>query len=357
MSAIGSTGTQFLEGFVQGAAQGLSQGMGIQQTVDLAVRSGLAQCLSAVPGLNKMMQSLESLLPQMQPFGSGVSGPGQGVAGKLQQMLGGATNDMLGAVLNAALGPLAGGMAMDAMGGNPMGLLQGGGGGGYGGGMPGAGMMNPMAMEMAGQAALQKLLGDSGQGGYGMPGAPSASGGGLPQGGIAAEKTLRDNFSKLQGKDGLVSLQTINDIAVGGKCPDGSEPSPELRQACQQLRNDPSRFHALETAHHGGGGDMKIGMGDLDTVIKKHSPQQQLLDNFDHLKTKDGLITLQTINEIASGGKCPDGTEPSPALRKACQQMRDNPQMFASTETAKQGDLGKADMLISASDLKTTLKV
>lgn len=355
---IQQQGTQFIEGFLKGAAEGLTSGKGIQQSIEMGVMKGLEKALGSVPGMTPMLKALENLLPgAMNPAAGGGSQAGQGVGDKLQKMLGDGANAMLSGMMMAAMGPAAGGAALAAMGGDPMKMLTDMAKHAHahahhhhhhhhhfakadGANKPASGD----ALEQAGREALKFITGKDTQ--------PAAGGSD-----VSAQQTLRDNFDHLKTKDGCISLQTINDIAAGKNCPDGSKPSPELKAACEKMRDNPDMFKAADTAKKGdpGKADMLVSKDDLDTVIKKQSPQQQLLDNFDKLKGKDNLITLQTINDIAAGKNCPDGSVPSPELKAACEKLRDNPDLFKAVDTARQGDLGKADMLVSKKDLETSL--
>jgi hypothetical protein len=170
------------------------------------------------------------------------------------------------------------------------------------------------------------------------------------------EQTLLDNFDKLKGSDDLVTLQTVNEVAQGMNCPNGEKPSAELQKACQAMVENPSAFKAIETFDNPDApADMKIGSGDLEAVLKEASlkSERTILDNFDQLAGSNGLITLQTINEVAAGGNCPDGSVPSPELRAACQDMVANPEKFKTAETAAPG--APQDMLLGTGDLQTLL--
>jgi hypothetical protein len=177
-----------------------------------------------------------------------------------------------------------------------------------------------------------------------------------PKSPSASAEALRDNYDKLTTTGGMITLQTVNEIASGGKCPDGSTPSPELVAACKDMRDNPAAWKTAETSDQKdlGKSDGICSRDDLDKYIARQGPSTQLKDNFSHLQ-RDGLISLQTINEVADGENCPDGSKPSAELLAACKQMRDNPALFKATETAWQKDAGKADMQIGMNDLETVL--
>lgn len=374
-------------GGIQKALQGLQQGL---------------------QGLQQLLQPLENLLKN--PLGSAMSAAGQGVAqalgglgqggsplAGLTQALGGLAQGLNG--LTQGLGQALGGLGqMGQLPGQALGQALGGLGQGMNGlnqaisgmGQAAAQGANGQIMQALGQAveglggalgaagALAGQMGQMGQMGLGQMGLnPMGQMGG--SGGPMTAGECQSALLKGMQNSGMTKM-TKDDFkdAANGICPKGMQPkdfTPEFQQACRQMEANPNLKPDTADADnflkkHGLGGakgkaDGTVGIGDLSASLQKqglsgdqHNTVQTLKDNFNAL-SKDGLIDLDAVKNVATTGLMPNGSMASPQLQQACQKFAADTALNFAADNAEQIGKGRmdqrGDQKFSMKDLEKTL--
>lgn len=376
------------------------------QAIESSPLGGIQKALQgisqALQGLQQMLQPLEGLMKN--PLGGALSAAGQGVAQALGALGQGPGAPLAG--LTQALGGLAQGL-----GGLTQGIQQALGGLGQMSplGMPGQ-MMGGLAQGMnglnqaisgLGQAAAQGASGQVLQGltnaieslggalgaasqlatnPMGQTGQPGSIGGST--GGFGGPMTAGECQSALlkgMQNSGMTKMtnQDFEDAAKG-ICPKGMNPkdfTPEFQQACRQMQANPNlkpdtadadnflKKHGLGGMH--GKADGTVGIGDLSASLQKqglsgdqHNTVQTLKDNFKAL-SKDGLIDLDTVKNVATTGLMPNGSPASPQLQQACQKFASDTALNFAADNAEQIAKGRmdqrGDQKFSMKDLEKTL--
>jgi hypothetical protein len=166
--------------------------------------------------------------------------------------------------------------------------------------------------------------------------------------------------------------------AANGICPKGMQPqdfTPQFQQACRQMEANPALKPDTADADnflkkHGLGGakgkaDGTVGIGDLSASLQKqglsgdqHNTVQTLKDNFKAL-SKDGLIDLDAVKNVATSGLMPNGSMASPQLQQACQKFAADTALNFAADNAEQIGKGRmdqrGDQKFSMKDLEKTL--
>lgn len=376
------------------------------QAIESSPLGGIQKALQGIQqglqGLQQLLQPLESLLKN--PLGGALSAAGQGVAQALGN-LGQGGSPLAG--LTQALGGLAQGLN-----GLTQGIGQALGGLGQFGQLPGQALgqalgglsqgMNGLNQAIAGmgQAAAQgangQIMQALGQAVEGLGGALGAAGalagqmGRMGQmspmgqfgGGFGGPMTAGECQSALlkgMQNSGMTKMtnQDFED-ASKGICPKGMNPrdfTPEFQQACRQMQANPNLKPDTADADnflkkHGLGGakgkaDGTVGIGDLSASLQKqglsgdqHNTVQTLKDNFKAL-SKDGLIDLDTVKNVATTGLMPNGSPASPQLQQACQKFASDTALNFAADNAEQIAKGRmdqrGDQKFSMKDLEKTL--
>ncbi|MFE8646293.1 hypothetical protein ACFX58_14505 [Sphingomonas sp. NCPPB 2930] len=105
---------------------------------------------------------------------------------------------------------------------------------------------------------------------YDQPLAPTY---GQPNSDRAIITTLGKNASKLFPSGGNISMSDIQQIAQGGRCPDGTEAPADLKMACQALSSNPALFNKLQSAFQASKGrgdtDGLASVSDVQTLMSE----------------------------------------------------------------------------------------
>ncbi|MBK7862873.1 MAG: hypothetical protein IPJ65_30545 [Archangiaceae bacterium] len=180
-------------------------------------------------------------------------------------------------------------------------------------------------------------------------------------------ETLMNGLPNIRGPFGGsidIGLDTKNleKIAKGG---DGI--TPEMQKAAKFLLDHPDKLKQLDTAKEGGSADGHISRGDmaaqLQTLDKARELSLKLDNRLPELKSSMDIISRYALEVDTAAGIWPDGKisredlekiandyNRPPELRKACQFLMQNQDLFDMADVASEG--GKVDGIMSFEDLR-----